>query len=360
MKSKKVVVGMSGGIDSAVAAMLLVEQGYDVIGATLKLWEEGEYLDEEWQNRSCCKIGLARYTAEQLKIPYHIWDAHKEFRQGVVDKFCQEYINGRTPNPCVRCNEKIKFSLLLERARELGAYYIATGHYARITYNPVKDSYYLRKGLDSAKDQSYFLYRLSKNQLPGILFPVGNYTKAEVCQMAESLALPVEEIRESQEICFVTHGSYQEFVAENMPEAVNPGKFVTSSGKILGRHKGIAFYTVGQRRGLGVATGERLYVVSIDGSRNEIVLGHSRELYSTGLIATDIHTINGEPFKDTVSLSARIRYRSSESKALVIPIGDNHLRVITEEPQWAVTPGQSVVFYEGDIVVGGGIIERCL
>ena len=357
MKRKKVVVGMSGGIDSSVAAMLLVEQGHEVIGATLKIWGEGEYLDGEWHARSCCKIGLARYAAERLNIPYHVWDAHEAFQKWVVDEFCREYVNGRTPNPCVRCNERVKFSLLLEKAAALGADAIATGHYARISYNPADNRYILKKGLDPEKDQSYFLYRLSQDQLSRIIFPLGEYSKAEVSVMAESLELPVEEMQESQEVCFVTQEGYQEFIASQIPAAVNPGKFITSKGQALGEHKGIAFYTVGQRRGLRVAAGERLYVVNIDTRRNEIVLGKNKDLYSPGLIATDIHMVSGEPLKDTKYLQASIRYRNDASKAIVAPIGDGRLRVIFEKPQWAITPGQSVVFYEEDIVVGGGIIE---
>ena len=358
MKGKKVVVGMSGGIDSSVAAMLLVEQGYEVIGATLKIWGEGEYLDGEWHDRSCCKIGLARYAAERLKIPYYIWDAQKEFQQYVVDEFCREYINGRTPNPCIRCNEKVKFSLLLEKAKNIGADYIATGHYSRVSFSPEENRYLLKKGLDTDKDQSYFLYRLSQAQLSRMVFPIGEYTKAEVTLMAESLDLPVEEIKESQEVCFVTQEGYQEFIASHVPASISPGKFVTSKGEVLGEHKGIAFYTIGQRRGLKIAAGERRYVVSIDAASNHIVLGRSEELYSKGLIASDIHTISGEPFKDTRCLDVRIRYRNATSKAIVTPVGEGCIRVIFEEPQWAVTPGQSVVFYEDDIVAGGGIIER--
>ncbi len=358
VKGKKVVVGMSGGVDSSVAAMLLVEQGYDVIGATLKIWGEGEYLDGEWHERSCCKIGLARYAAERLNIPYYIWDAHQEFQQWVVDEFCREYVSGRTPNPCIRCNERVKFSLLLEKAMNLGADYIATGHYARISYDPVSHRYSLRKGLDPDKDQSYFLYRLSQDQLSGIILPIGGYTKAEVSLMAESLDLPMEEMRESQEVCFVTQEGYQEFIASHIPSSISSGKFVSSSGKVLGEHKGVAFYTIGQRRGLNIAAGERRYVVNINAGRNEIVLGRNEDLYARGLVATDIHIISGEPFKDTRTLHARIRYRSEASKAAAVPAGEGRLRIIFEEPQWAITPGQSVVFYEDDLVVGGGIIER--
>lgn len=359
MKGKKVLVGMSGGIDSSVAAMLLTEQGYEVIGATLRIWGEDEYLDGEWHERSCCKIGLARYAAERLKIPYYVWDAHEKFQQGVVDDFCREYLNGRTPNPCIRCNERVKFSLLLERAAELGADYIATGHYARVNYDRMSEKYILKKGMDSDKDQSYFLYRLTQDQLSKIILPLGDYTKAEVTEIAEALDLPVAEIRESQEVCFVTQEGYQEFIAHRIPVSVNPGRFVTYSGKFLGEHKGIAFYTIGQRKGLRVAAGERLYVLSINPGTNEIVLGRDEDLYSNGLIATDIHMVNGEPLRETRRLLAQIRYRSKAYKALVIPVGEGRLKVIFDEPQWAITPGQSVVFYEDDTVAGGGIIEAC-
>lgn len=358
--AKKVLVGMSGGIDSSVTAMLLKNQGFDVIGATLKIWEEGEYLDGEWHERSCCKIGLARFAAENLKIPYHIWDAYKEFKQSVVDDFCSEYLKGRTPNPCIRCNEMVKFSLLLEKAAEIGADYVATGHYARIVYNPEDNKYHLKKGLDNEKDQSYFLYRLSQEMLSKIRFPLGELTKKEVAVMAESLDLPVDEIRESQEVCFVTQEGYQEFISNRIPESVNPGNFVSSSGKIIGKHKGIAFYTIGQRKGLGIAAGERLYIIQIDTLRNEIVLGTGDDLSATGLIAGNIHTISGEPFTQPKKLYAKIRYRNIPMPVLVNPVGGQGIEVVFDTPQRAVTPGQSIVFYDEDEVIGGGIIEKSI
>ncbi|MDD5434584.1 MAG: tRNA 2-thiouridine(34) synthase MnmA [Nitrospira sp.] len=356
--AKRVLVGMSGGIDSSVTAMLLVKQGFDVVGATLKIWEEGAYLDGEWHERSCCKIGLARFAAENLKIPYYVWDAYKEFKQAVVDDFCSEYLKGRTPNPCIRCNEMVKFSLLIEKAAGIGVDYVATGHYARIVYSSEDKKYHLKMGLDNEKDQSYFLYRLSQEQLAKIKFPLGELTKKEVSGMAESLDLPVDEIRESQEVCFVTQEGYQEFISTRIPVSLNPGKFVSSSGKVLGTHNGVAFYTIGQRKGLGIAAGERLYVTQIDTVRNEIVLGTDDDLSSTGLIAGNISTISGEPFTQFRELQARIRYRSKTVKVSVAPFGGGHVRVIFEKSQRAVAPGQSIVFYEGEEVIGGGIIER--
>lgn len=358
MSRKKVVVGLSGGIDSSVAALLLVEQGYEVIGATLRIWGDGEYLDGEWHDRSCCKTGLARYAAEQLKIPYHIWDAHKEFKEYVVDDFCREYTTGRTPNPCTRCNEKIKFSLMLEKARSIGADFIATGHYARVSYDQTRNRYNLKKGLDLHKDQSYFLYRLTQDQLSNIIFPVGGYTKKEVIRKAESLDLPVSEMRESQEVCFVTHEGYREFIREHTPTAINTGIFVSSSGTVLGEHDGIPFYTIGQRRGLKISAGERLYVINIDAQKNEVVLGSEQELFAGGLVASDIHMISGELPDEGKLYYTKIRYRSQAVKAVISPEGKDHLKVIFEKPQRAVTPGQSVVFYDGDLLVGGGIIEK--
>ena len=355
---KKVLVGMSGGIDSSVTAMLLVKQGYDVTGATLKIWEEGAYLDGKWHERSCCKIGLAKFAAENLKIPYFVWDAYKEFRQIVVDDFCSEYIKGRTPNPCVRCNEKIKFSLLLEKAAGIGVDYVATGHYSRIIYNPEDKKYHLKKGLYSAKDQSYFLYRLSQDQLSKIMFPLGEYKKDEVSELAKTLDLPVDEIKESQEVCFVTREGYQEFISNYLPASVNPGRFVTTSGDVLGEHRGIAFYTVGQRRGLGIAAGERLYVTRIDTTRNEVVLGTDDELLASGLIAGDVHTISGKLFTQSRELQAKIRYRSEPVKVSVVPFEGRQVRVLFDKPQRAVTPGQSIVFYDDDEVIGGGIIQE--
>lgn len=358
MKGRKVLVGMSGGIDSSVTAMILAEQGYEVIGATLKIWEEGEYLDGDWHERSCCKIGLARFAAERLNISYYIWEACKEFKRLVVDDFCSEYMKGRTPNPCIRCNEMVKFSILLEKAGNIGADYVATGHYARIIYNPEDKKFHLKKGLYPAKDQSYFLYRLSQEQLSKIIFPLGEYRKDEVARMAETLDLPVEEIKESQEVCFVTREGYHEFISRYMPLSVNPGRFVTMSGEILGEHKGVAFYTIGQRRGLGIAAGERRYVTNIDINRNEIVLGTDDELFAEGLIAGQIHTISGEPITQPMKLNARIRYRHEPVKASLTPIGEGQVRIVFEKPQRAVTPGQSIVFYEDDEVIGGGIIEK--
>jgi len=354
---KKVVVGLSGGIDSSVAAFLLVRAGYEVIGVTLQIWEKGEYEEGPWHERSCCKIGLARFVADQLKIPYHIYDVHREFQKIVVEEFCREYMRGRTPNPCITCNEKIKFALLMEKAKELGADFIATGHYARIEMDR-SGRYLLKKGIDPDKDQSYFLYRLSRDMLPRIIFPLGTYVKRDVYKIAREMGLPVEGMRESQEVCFVTREGYHQFIATHVPESVKPGKFVDTTGKVLGTHKGIAFYTVGQRRGLGISAGKRLYVLRIDVDRNEIVLGSEEELYSRGLIAEDLHLIHGEMLKGERELYVKIRYKSEAVPATVTPLNNEKIQVVFKEPQRAITPGQAAVLYDGDVVVGGGIIEK--
>ncbi|MBI4715649.1 MAG: tRNA 2-thiouridine(34) synthase MnmA [Nitrospirae bacterium] len=422
MSRETVLVGMSGGVDSAVAAALLVEQGYRVIGATLKIWEgeddpEGgspsdkpfvlslskdERLaqtgpfdgaqgrpeqsrrgkpERAWHERSCCKVGLARYTAQQLNIPYHVFDARREFEQEVVEDFCKEYLAGRTPNPCVRCNERIKFDYLLRHADELGADRIATGHYARIERDPVRGTLSLKKGLDAGKDQTYFLHRLGQEMLERTLFPLGSYHKEEVWKRAEALGLPVDEIRESQEVCFVTRSGYQEFLERRIPESVRPGRLVTTAGAEVGGHRGIAFHTVGQRRGLGVSAPERRYVVRLDPERNEVILGGEEDLMREGLTAREVHWIEGPPedvgfvtpakagvqsqvhriegFPDDsgIAVSVKIRYRGTPVAAFVTPLPGDRAHVVFATPGKAVTPGQSVVFYDGDRVMGGGIIE---
>ena len=355
---KRIVVGLSGGVDSSVAALLLVRAGYEVIGVTLQIWEKGEYEEGPWHERSCCKIGLAQFVADQLKIPYHIYDVHKEFQDIVIEEFCKEYMKGRTPNPCITCNEKIKFALLLEKAKDLEADYIATGHYARIEKDAATGRYLLKRGIDADKDQSYFLYRLSREILLKTILPLGNYKKKEVYKLAEEIGLPVEGMRESQEVCFVTREGYHEFIATHVPGSIRPGKFVDPAGKVLGTHRGIAFYTVGQRRGLGISTGKRLYVIKIDKDKNEIVLGTEDQLYAKALIAGDVHLIYEDMLKDERQLEVKIRYKSEAAPATVTPIGNRKIRVIFDKPQRAITPGQAAVLYDGDIVIGGGIIEE--
>lgn len=354
---KTVVVGMSGGIDSAVTAALLQEAGYRVIGVTLTLWKDEGEDEKRWQDRSCCKVGLARHVAKQLSIPHQTIDIQKEFQAEIIDDFCDAYLLGQTPNPCVRCNERMKFGRLLTVARELGADLLATGHYARVRYQPERNRYALFKGSDLEKDQSYFLYRLNQEQLSMTLFPLGAMRKEEVYQKAAALGLPYEEVLESQEICFVTQKDYRAFLAENRPEAEAPGKIITEAGDVVGEHRGVAFYTVGQRRGLGVSVGERVYVTRLDADRKEVVIGSEESLLQRELVAKQIIWGGTGPISSSIRIKGKVRYRTSEDEATVIPISEDQVRVVFDFPQRGITPGQSVVFYQGDEVVGGGIIK---
>jgi tRNA-specific 2-thiouridylase len=359
MKSteKTVVVGMSGGIDSAVTAALLQEAGYRVIGVTLTLWKDQGEEEKRWQDRSCCKVGLARHVAKQLSIPHHTIDIQKEFQTEIIDDFCDAYLLGQTPNPCVRCNERMKFGRLLTAARELGADLLATGHYARVQYQPERNRYALFKGADLEKDQSYFLYRLNQEQLSMTLFPLGEMKKEQVYQKAAALGLPYEEVLESQEICFVTQKDYREFLAENRPEAEAPGKIVTDSGEVVGDHRGVAFFTVGQRRGLGVSLGERVYVTRLDPDKKEVVIGSEEALLQKELIAGNIVWGGMGPLTSPFRIKGKVRYRTKEEEATLTPISQDQVQVVFDHPQRGITPGQSVVFYCGDEVSGGGIIK---
>ncbi|MBI3804016.1 MAG: tRNA 2-thiouridine(34) synthase MnmA [Nitrospirae bacterium] len=347
---------MSGGIDSAVTAALLKEAGYDVIGVTLTLWKEEGDEEKRWQDRSCCKVGLARHVAKLLSIPHHVIDFQEEFRAEIIDDFCDAYLTGQTPNPCVRCNERMKFGRLLDVARELGADLLATGHYARIIHRPAQARYTLSKGSDSQKDQSYFLYRLSQTQLAATLFPLGGMRKEAVYQKAAALGLPYEEVLESQEVCFVTQKDYRVFLTENRPEAKAPGKIVTESGEVLGEHAGVAFYTIGQRRGLNVAMGERIYVTRLDPERREVVVGSEESLLRREVLADRLVWGGMDRPEGPIRVEAKIRYRSPAGEGILFPLDGGRVRVSFDAPQRGVTPGQSIVFYHGDEVIGGGLI----
>lgn len=348
---------MSGGVDSAVTAALLHEAGYRVIGVTLTLWKEEGEEKKRWQDRSCCKVGLARHVAKQLGIPHHSIDIQKEFEAEIIDDFCDAYLVGQTPNPCVRCNERMKFGRLLTAARALGADLLATGHYAQVQYQPDRKRYALCKGSDLRKDQSYFLYRLNQDQLSATLFPLGAMKKEEVYAKAAALGLPYEDVLESQEVCFVTQKDYREFLSEYRPEAQAPGKIVTESGEVVGEHAGVAFYTVGQRRGLGISLGERTYVTRLDPDKKEVVVGAEEALRQKELIAGNIIWGGYGAPTDPLQVEAKIRYRTRETAATLTPSPDGLVHLLFDEPQRGITPGQSVVFYQGDEVVGGGIIR---
>jgi tRNA-specific 2-thiouridylase len=362
MYMAKVVVAMSGGVDSSVAAALLKEDGNQVIGATMQIWPLNERANEADKLGGCCgrdAIAEAQRVAYRLGIPHHVMNLSDLFAQKVIANFCAEYSLGRTPNPCIRCNEYIKFDALLSRSKELDADYIATGHYARIQRDGVRGKCILKKGVDRTKDQSYFLYVMSQNQLRQTLMPLGGYTKERVRQTARELELPVADRAESQEICFIPDSDYPRFFREYVPEGVKPGPILDREGNTLGEHQGILFYTIGQRRGLGISATEPLYVVAIDRGRNAIIVGPKAEVYGDELIVEDLNWIAVETPKQPVKLKAKIRYHHREADAVVTPLpsGDG-AHVKFRRPQMAITPGQAIVFYHKDTVMGGGTIAQ--
>lgn len=344
---------MSGGVDSSVAAALLKRQGYDIIGITLQLWPQS-YEDGV---KSCCGLsGIedARRVAAVLGIPHYVLNFQEIFARGVIDNFIQEYKAGRTPNPCIRCNKYIKFGSLFQKADELDAQFIATGHYARIERNR---RLRLKKGSDSGHDQSYFLYNLDQGQLNRILFPLGDLTKTETRAIASELGLRVAKKPASQEICFITDNDYRGFLKSFAPETAKPGPIYDTQGNYLGMHKGIAFYTMGQRKGLRIALGKRMYVVDINRIENSITLGEEKDGYGTEFIADEINLISIDKLEGKLKVQAKIRHAMAAADA-VVQIDNNRIRVKFLKPQWAITPGQAAVFYDGDVVIGGGTITE--
>lgn len=358
----RVVVAMSGGVDSSVAAALLKEEGYEVIGATMQVWPSKELADEADKFGGCCGLDAAsdaKAVALKLGIPHYVINFRDIFAEKVISNFCREYSRGRTPNPCIRCNRYIKFDALLSRAKELDSDFVATGHYARIEHNGVSGRYLLKKGVDRSKDQSYMLYLMTQSQLRNALTPLGGCTKERVRQIARELGLTVADRAESQEICFIPNGDYTRFLKEYMPQAAKPGPILDREGNTLGQHRGILFYTIGQRRGLGISAGEPLYVVDIDRERNAIIVGTRREIYGNELIASDLNWIAIEPPQQPIELKAKIRYRHREADAMITPmLTRDQAHVRFKQPQMAITPGQAIVFYHEDTVVGGGTIEQ--
>ncbi|MFA5144671.1 MAG: tRNA 2-thiouridine(34) synthase MnmA [Candidatus Omnitrophota bacterium] len=355
MKKERVVVAMSGGVDSSVAAALLKKQGYEVVGITMCFGLS----DTAGKRPACCGIqGIedARRVAHKLGIKHYVLNMQKILKERVIKDFCDEYARGRTPNPCVRCNQFIKFGLLLKKALALGAGFLATGHYARIV--KARQGYQLKKAKDLFKDQSYFLYRLGASQLKHILFPLGDYTKKEVRELARGFNLPVADKLDSQEICFLPKGDYREFLSQQIKQGIKPGLVVDKEGNILGRHKGIAFYTIGQREGLGIARGYPLYINKIDSRQNRITAGKKEDASGTVFLINEPHFIQ-EPLKKKVVLRVKIRYNHKEDLADAIPV-KNKLKIKFRKPQFAITPGQSAVLYNKGIVIGGGIIDEVL
>lgn len=359
MERKKVVVGMSGGVDSSVAAWLLKKQGYDVIGVTMQIWqEEDEQVQEE--NGGCCGLSAvddARRVASSLGIPYYVMNFRKEFKEHVIDYFIDEYLHGRTPNPCIACNRYVKWESLLERSRRIGADYIATGHYARIEKLP-NGRFSLRVSETGAKDQTYALYNLTQEQLSSTLMPVGSYTKDEIRKMAKELGLLVAEKPDSQDICFVPDGDYASFIEETTDAGSRPGNFVLSDGSVVGTHKGIIHYTVGQRKGLGLSMGHPVFVLEIRPDTNEIVVGTGEESLTRKVRARHINFMSVEDLSEKKRVFAKIRYNHKGAWCTVEKTGEDEILCTFDEPQRAVTPGQALVLYDGEYVLGGGTIVR--
>lgn len=357
-KGRGVVVAMSGGVDSSMAAALLIERGYDVIGIMMRLWADDSATEGSAENRCCTPQAVedARRVAQALGIPFYLLNVEREFKSWVVDAFCREYAAGHTPNPCLACNRHIRFRFLLQRALALGANYLATGHYARVRHRDGR--YELLKGMDARKDQSYVLYMLGQEQLRHLLLPVGDYTKDQIRAMARKQGLSVADRPESQEICFVRDGDYRAFLRRHAPEAIVPGPILDLSGRVLGQHQGLPFYTIGQRRGLGIAVGKPLYVLEMDRARNALIVGPESALGRGELIAGQVSFVVGEMPSTPLAVTAKIRYKAVEVGAVVTPLGDGRVRVTFAWPLRDITPGQGVVFYQGEVVLGGGIIEK--
>ena len=356
VQKPRVVMAMSGGVDSCVAAAVLIEQGYEVIGMTMQLWNHGD--DDVSRFDSCCSLSDvhdARRTAHMLGIPHYVVNYEKEFKAGVVDYFASEYGAGRTPNPCVMCNSKLKFDHLIDRAQALGAEYVATGHYAILEQSP--NGPVLKRGVDSNKDQSYFLFHVNQKFLPKMLFPLGDWTKPQVRQKAAELGMPTAKKHESQEICFVTGKRYSDFLDEYYPEVTaKTGEIVDREGNVLGNHDGIHLYTVGQRKGLGhLAKTEPLYVEEIDADKNLVIVGKSSDLSVSAFEVANLNWLT--ELKEDEELSVVVRYRA-KPVACRVELQDNMAIVhLSQAAKW-VTPGQAAVFYRGDQVVGGGFIAK--
>ena len=352
-------VAMSGGVDSSVAAVLLLQQGYELSGVNLRMFHN-EDLGQS-RERTCCSLADAEdaaLVARRLGFPVYVFDFSQVFRDTVIRDFVQEYQAGRTPNPCAECNRSVKFGALLQRARTLGCDYLATGHYARVEQDPSSGRYLLKRAADRSKDQTYFLYMLTQEQLAHTLFPLGGLCKTEVRQIAEAHNLVNARKHDSQDICFVPDGKYADFIERTVGSPAPAGPFLDREGRVLGQHKGLIRYTLGQHKGLGLSTEEPLYVLEKDAAANTIRLGPDSALWTRQLTAEQVNLISLPELTAPLRVTAKTRYSQRESAAVLEPLPGGQVRLTFDEPQRAITPGQAVVFYDGDVVVGGGIIRE--
>lgn len=359
MSGRRAMIAMSGGVDSAMAACLMKEAGYDCTGVMMKLYDSGA--GAACSDKSCCTeedAQDARSVAAKLGIPFYVFNFQDEFEDAVIRPFAESYIRGETPNPCIDCNRKLKFERLMRRMKELEFDYLATGHYARVEYDPADGRYHLKKGLDESKDQSYVLYDLTQEQLAHIKFPLGTRRKAEIRELAQKHGFRNAKKRDSQDICFVPDGDYASFIEKYCGHTFPQGDFISEDGRILGTHKGMIRYTIGQRRGLGVPAPERLYVCRKDPEHNQIVLGPAKSLGCRVVFADRCSWIGFREDVRTVRCRAKIRYKHPEAPAVVTRLSDSRMRVEFDEPQRGIAPGQAIVLYDGDEVLGGGRIEK--
>ena len=352
MENKKVMLGMSGGVDSSVSALLLKEEGYEVIGATLELFKSG----------SCCNINTyidAKAVCNNIGILHFTYDYQKEFKKYVIDDFIEAYAHQRTPNPCIECNKFLKFGYMWEKAKEMGCDYIATGHYAKMEYSEKYGRYVIKKANNIIKDQSYVLWSMPKKLLGKVLFPLGKFnSKEEVREVAKERGLRIASKPDSEDICFIPDGNYKKFLENNSNIKPKEGNIVTTNGEVLGKHTGLYNYTIGQRKGLGISYKEPLFVIGFNEDRNEVIVGEKDKLYKKEMLVTDINLLLIDELKDKMEVMVKTRYSALEEKAIIEMIDENTIKVIFEKPAMRITPGQSAVFYIDDIVVGGGKIVK--
>lgn len=360
---KRVMIGMSGGVDSSVAAYLLKQQGYEVIGVTMKLWQDDDDELVEVEG-GCCSLSAvedARHVADNIGIPFYVLNFSDVFKEKVINPFIDEYLNGRTPNPCIACNKHIKFEDFYNKARQLGCDYVATGHYAKIEQDEETGRFLLKKSITDKKDQTYALYNLTQDQLEHTLLPIGEYEKDKVREIAKEMGMDVHNKPDSQEICFVKDNDYAGYVKKHSKKRIEDGYFVDTKGNVLGKHKGIVHYTIGQRKGLGIAFGKPMFVADIDPKKNTVVLGDNEDIFKTTLIAKDVNFISIDEIKENepIRVKAKHRYKANPADATVYKHEDG-IKLVFDEPQRAITKGQSIVMYDEDRVVGGGIIDQVL